>query len=230
MATDELFGRIADGRTDMVRDCVAQGGPATSEAADGRRLLEWVAYYGDVSALRFLLEHGESIKSLGANLGLHGAAFHGHWQLCEFLIEAGAEVNAAAEETGETPLHSALCTAERTRHDFVVKVLLAHGADPNRKTKPSVETGCFMRDSKTKGETALHRAAAFGTEATIDMLLGAGALLDAKDTNGDTPLSWASWYVRPDAILRKLCHGPHTVHPDRRPIQISLLGEPHGHR
>jgi palmitoyltransferase len=195
---------------------------------DGGRLLEWSAYYGDVSAVRFLLEKGGSLEALGEDLGLRGAAFHGHWQLCEFLIEAGADVNAAAKDTGETPLHSALCTAERNAHDLVVTVLLAHGADPNRATKRSVETGCFMRDCKTKGETSLHRAAAFGSEATIEALLSAGATLEAKDMNGDTPLSWASWYCRPDAILRRLCYGQFTIRPDRKPMRVSLLGQPGG--
>ena len=64
-----------------------------------------------------------------------------------------------------------------------------------------------MRDCRTKGETPLHRAAAFGDEDTIDMLLAAGAVVDAKDMHGDSPLSWASWYLRPRGILRKLCYG-----------------------
>jgi ankyrin repeat protein len=64
-----------------------------------------------------------------------------------------------------------------------------------------------MRDCRTKGETPLHRAAAFGTEATIQMLLDAGARVDAKDMNGDSALAWASWYLRPRSILRMLCYG-----------------------
>ncbi|MBI3932037.1 MAG: ankyrin repeat domain-containing protein [Acidobacteria bacterium] len=192
------------------------------------RLIEWCAYYGDVSAVRFLLDHGEPLSSLGANLGLNGAAFHGHWQLCEFLIENGADVNAAGAETGETPLHSALCTSDRDAHDLVVRVLLAHGADVNRASRPSVETSCFMRDCRTKGETPLHRAAAFGSAVTIDLLLAAGARLDARDANGETPLGWGSWYGRADAILRRLCYGTHSIRADRKPMQVSLLGWPHG--
>jgi ankyrin repeat protein len=189
-------------------------------------LLKWCAYYGDVSAIRFLLAKGESLQSLGDNLDLNGAAFHGHWRLCQFLIEQGADVNKPLPDTGETPLHAALCTADRLAHDLVIKVLLAHGADPNRATKPSIATGCFMRDCRTKGETPLHRAAAFGNEETIEMLLQAGAIVDAKDMNGDSPLTWASWYVRPDSILRKLCYGEFKVHPNRRSMAASLMGEP----
>ena len=123
-------------------------------------------------------------------------------------------------------MHAALCTADRSAHDLVIEVLLAHGADPNRATKPSVETGCFMRDCRTKGETALHRAAAFGTDETIEMLLNADGTIDARDMNGDSPLTWASWYLRPDSILKKLCYGEFAIHPKRRPLAASLLGNP----
>jgi hypothetical protein len=79
--------------------------------------------------------------------------------------------------------------------------------NPKCVTKPSVATDDFMRDRRTKGETPLHRAAAFGTEATIQMLLDAGVRVDAKDMNEDSALTWASWYLRPRPILRKLCYG-----------------------
>jgi uncharacterized protein len=221
-----VLDRIKDGRTDLVFDYLSQGHPASAQDETGVRLVEWCAYYGDVSAIRFLLASGESLGSLGDNLGLNGAAFHGHWRLCEFLVENGADVNAASPDTGETPLHSALCTAHRTAHDLVLRVLLARGADPSRATRPAVATGAFMRDCRTKGETPLHRAAAFGTEETIGLLLDAGAAIDARDMNGDTPLGWASWYLRPDAILRRLCYDGFSIHPDRRPMEANLLGAP----
>lgn len=209
-----LLDRINRGRTDLVFDWIAQGHPATG-AHDGTSLINCCHRYGDVSAIRFLLGHGERLESLGANLGLDNAAYFGHWRLCEFLIEQGADVNHADASTGETPLHAALCTANRPAFDLVVRVLLAAGADPNRATKPDVETGAFMRDCRTKGETPLHRAAAFASEETIQLLLDAGATVDAKDMNGESPLGWASWHTRPDAILRKLCYGDFYVRPDR---------------
>ncbi len=83
-------------------------------------------------------------------------------------------MNYAAADTGETALHSALCKTDRLVYDRVLEVLLAAGANPNVTTKPGVETGAFMRDCRTKGETPLHRAAAFGEAETIQMLLDAG--------------------------------------------------------
>src|SRR5258708_18282723 len=137
-----MLDRIADGRTDLVFDCLSEGHVANSKDKDGVSLIQRCAYYGDVSAIRFLLANGESLESFGENFGLSGAAFHGHWQLCQFLIENGADANHADLETGETPLHSALCTTSRTARDLAVKVLLAAGANPNCVTKASIETGC----------------------------------------------------------------------------------------
>ncbi len=234
-----MLDRISDGRTDLVFDYLSEGHAANSVDRNGVSLIKWCAYYGDVSAIRFLLANGESLESFGENLDLNGAAFQGHWQLCQFLIENGADVNHPLPDTGETPLHAALCKANRPAYNHVIKILLANGANPNCVTKESVETGCFMRDCRTKAETPLHRAAAFGTEEAIQLLLDAGATIDAKDMNGDSPITWASWHLRPDFILKKLCYGDFSIHPDRiarsisyrgtgwSPMESFLLGEPH---
>ena len=107
-----MLDRIADGRTDLVFDFLAQGHAADS-AGRGVSLMQWCACYGDVCAIRHLLSRGASLQSFGANLDLNGAAFHGHWQLCQFLVEYGADVNFPLPDTGETPLHAALCKANR---------------------------------------------------------------------------------------------------------------------
>ena len=187
------------------------GTSADAVDAGGVSLMQWCAYYGDVSAIRFLVSRGALLRSLGDNLDLNGAAFHGHWQLCQFLIERGADANHELSDTGETPLHAALCKAQRPAYNLVVRVLLAAGADPNRATKPGVETGCFMRDCRTRGETPLHRAAAFGDAEAIQLLLDARAVKDARDAHGETPLSWASWHSRPGSILQLLGYGKHSI-------------------
>jgi ankyrin repeat protein len=165
---------------------------------------------------------------LGADLGLNGAAFHGHWQLCEFLIENGASVRFVDPTTAETPLHSALTNEDRLRYDLVVKVLLRAGADPNAVTNPGAPTGAFMRDARTRGETPLHRSALFGTPGTIGLLLDAGASREAQDAFGETPLAWASWARRPVEVLRALLYADHQIHPEHKPMRANLLGTPGG--
>ena len=73
-----ILRRITDGRTDLVFEYVSDGRPANSADQDGVALIKWCAYYGDVSAIRFLFAKGESLESLGENLGLNEAVFHGH--------------------------------------------------------------------------------------------------------------------------------------------------------
>jgi len=224
---DGLLREFADGRTDLIFELLEAGCPPHHQDADGVSLLRWCAYYGDVSAIRLLLSKGVALASLPDNFDLNAASFHGHWRLCRFLLEQGADVNAADPQNGETPLHSALCTTDRCAHDRVLEVLLTSGANPNVATKNGAETGGFMRDVRTKGETPLHRAAAFGTEDTIRLLLDHRAKIDARDANGDSPLSWASWYLRPDSILRLLCYGNFRIRPDRRSMRANLTGTPH---
>ncbi|MBM3786974.1 MAG: hypothetical protein FJW30_21665 [Acidobacteria bacterium] len=231
-----MLDRIADGRTDLVFDHVNNCGPATA-VVQRASLIQHCAYYGDVSAIKFLLAHGATLATLGENFDLNGACYHGHWRLCQFLIEQGADVNHALPDTGETPLHSVLCKTNRVRYTPLVRILLAAGADPNRPTIPGVETGSFMRDCRTKGETPLHRAAAFGNEEDVQLLLDAGAKVESRDANGETPLSWASWYLRSGAMLHLLCYGDYWIRPERRQpssaepptgsMEQSLTGTPH---
>ena len=230
--------KIIDGRTDLILDFV-QGGQPPDAKIEGYSLMRWASYYGDVSAIKFLLSKGESLESLGEDFGLGGACFHGHWRLYQFALESGADANRRDPEGGETPLHAALCKPNQPIFDYVVEVLLAHGADPNVAAKAGAETGGFMRDVRTRGETPLHRASAFGSERVIDLLIEAGAKVEARDANGDSPLSWASWYHRPAHILAKLCFGPNRIHPlavkdsaankaaGWRGMEKSLAGIPH---
>jgi uncharacterized protein len=51
--TKSLLEQISDGRTDLVFDYVAAGNAATAADERGVTLLQWCAYYGDVSAIKF---------------------------------------------------------------------------------------------------------------------------------------------------------------------------------
>ena len=63
--------------------------------------------------------------------------------------------------------------------------------------------------------------------ACAEVLIDAGAAVDAKDAHGDTPLSWASWYLRPTPILRELLYGDFRIHPQNQPMRANLIGKPH---
>ena len=211
MDKDSLLDQIARGRTDLVFDLLS--------APDWRSLLregqvkplQWFVYYNDTTALKAVLKAGGDLGSLDLNEELGHAAFFGHWKVCDFLIAQGADVRTAVATTGETPLHGALAKAGRPYYFYVVRLLVERGADVNARTIPGQETGAFMRDVRTKGETPLHRAAAYSDETTIEYLIANGADKQARDANGDSPLSWASEHQRPGSILALLAHGPNHI-------------------
>jgi ankyrin repeat protein len=121
MQTELLIAEFEDGRTDLVGPLLEAGVPANFQNQQGVSLIQTCAYYGDVSAMRWLLAQGASLQELGPNLGLSAACFHGHWRLCLLLLEHGANVSDQSEETKETPLHAALCSTDRVLYDRVLE-------------------------------------------------------------------------------------------------------------
>ena len=218
---EESLAAIERGRTDRVLDLIGHAAPEQLSEALGH-----AAYFGDVTACRLLLNAGVPLSSQGADLGLMAASFHGHWRLVQFLVEQGADAKYRDADTGETALHAALTNEDRALYDRVVQVLLTAGADVNAATVPGVATGSLMRDAFTRGETPLHRAALYGTPATLRLLIEAGAHIAAPDAHGETPLGWASWARRPVEVLRPLLYGEHRIREGCRSMRENLAGEP----
>ncbi|MFN0140782.1 MAG: ankyrin repeat domain-containing protein [Pyrinomonadaceae bacterium] len=199
-----ILDRIARGRTDLVFELLKLSDWQSVLNEGDVKPLQWFVYYNDTTALKAVLDAGGDLESIDLNTELGHASFFGHWKVVDFLISRGADVNYALAETGETPLHSALCKAGRPYFLYVIKLLVENGADVNAKTIPGGESGAFMRDVRTKGETPLHRAAAYGDEAMIEYLLNHGADKEARDAHGNSPISWASEHLRPGSILHLL--------------------------
>jgi uncharacterized protein len=206
-----LLDHISRGRTDLIFEVLRLPDWRETLHLGSIKLLRWLVYYNDVTALKAVLEAGGDLSSLNLNEALGNAAFFGHWKVCDFLIQHGADVNTANADSGETPLHSALAKAGRPYYLYVVKLLVEHGANVNARTTPGNSTAAFMRDVRTKGETPLHRAAAYADEALIQYLLSKGANVEARDANGDSPLTWASEHLRPGSILALLAFEPHRI-------------------
>ncbi|MGH8614209.1 MAG: hypothetical protein ACREYF_19805 [Gammaproteobacteria bacterium] len=54
-----MLKRIIDGRTDLLFEHIGEGRPAKAADDNGVSLIKWCAFYGDVSATRFLLASGD---------------------------------------------------------------------------------------------------------------------------------------------------------------------------
>ncbi|MCF0072838.1 ankyrin repeat domain-containing protein [Dyadobacter sp. CY261] len=164
------------------------------------------AWEGNITALDLFHELGAKVAYEDANL-LCNAAYNGKPNSVKWLLDKGEDVNFSFTKTGENALHYTISKrSEMHEREDIVRILIAAGIDVNKKTFPGETTLCFMRDAYLKGETPLHRSAAYGSTTIIKMLLDAGANPSAKDANGDTPISWGSWHLRDADALRLLVY------------------------
>lgn len=195
----ELVRASLDGDLATVCELVASGADVNSKDEHGiGPLLSFTP-----AVTEYLLSKGadpnRQTNESGAPV-LAGIVYMNATACARLLLEAGADPNASRAETGETPLHACLCRPDGDRLE-AAELLLKHGADPNRRTIPGVATLAFWRDVRTRGETPLHRAAAYAPGETIRLLLTAGADKTIRDANGDSAQSWASWHWRPKEVI-----------------------------
>jgi len=200
----ELVKASQDGDLEKVRRLVESGADVNSVGDHGMGpLLTFTP-----AVVEYLLAMGADPnrqKNEGGHSVLLGVAYFNNLECVRLLLYAGADAEAVVPETGETALHNALIGLGRDvsaadRH-AVAKLLVEHGADVNRRTIPGQPSLAFWRDVRTRGETPLHRAAAYAEEETVEFLLQSGADKAIRDANGDSPQSWASWHWRPKSLI-----------------------------
>jgi cytohesin len=204
---EQLIKAVVEGDLKAVELLVSQGANINHNDPWGNCAIFSAAWEGNIKALDLYYSLGASIE-LEDNNPLCNAAFNGKVESVNWLIEKGANPNFSFKKTGENALHYTICkTSEINERTEIVRLLVKAGTDVNKKTHKGAVTLCFMRDAFLKGETPLHRAAAYGNERIIKLLLDAGAIASEKDANGDSPISWGSWHLRNSDVLRLLLYG-----------------------
>lgn len=201
---DDLFRAIAAGDEDLVRNLLdrrpeaaeerdEEGVSAVRRAVYARQeeiatlLLDAnpaldvfdAAAVGRTRGLEALLAGERELARAWASDGftaLHLAAFFGHKDAAELLLEHGADANAVARnaELEVAPLQSAAAGG----HSKLVVLLLEHGADPNTRQRG--------------GFTALHAAAQNGDRESVEALLERGADKAALTDEGKTAADFAA--------------------------------------
>lgn len=105
---------------------------------------------------------------------LHLAAFFGHAELAEALLDRDAQVDIRSSNAmNNTPLHAASAGGQLA----LVELLLKRGANPNA--------------TQEGGWAALHGAAQAGQRGTVEALLASGADINLRAGNQQTALDMA---------------------------------------
>ncbi|ODM95490.1 Ankyrin repeat and KH domain-containing protein mask [Orchesella cincta] len=179
--------------------------------------LSLAASGGYVNIIKLLLQHGAEINSrTGSKLGISPlmlAAMNGNTAAVKLLLDMGSDINAQIETNKNTALTLACFQG---RHE-VVQLLLERKANLEHRAKTGltplmeaanggyVEVGKILIEKGAEvnaapvpatRDTALTIAADKGHYRFVELLLNKGAIVDARNKKGCTPL----WLA---------CHGGH---------------------
>ena len=152
----DVFEAAALGRTVRLRELIEDDrSQLRAVAPDGFFPLGLAAYFRHQDAVRLLLDMGADVHQTASNptkvTALHAAVAADHAQIAQWLVEAGADVDAR-QQIDFTPLMGAAANARME----ILELLLAHGADPSLKT--------------TEGKTAADLAREHGRGDIADRL------------------------------------------------------------
>ena len=144
---------------------------------------------------RVLLDSGARINDSNRSglTALMDAARSGSLETVKVLVEAGARVDQRPQYNDGTQGRTALLEAARNGQAGVVEYLAGIGADVN--TKYSTEMG-----SQENEYSALMLASVRGDVDTVNVLLQAGAKVNAKDSHDRTALIMASQEGHADVV------------------------------
>jgi ankyrin repeat protein len=227
-ATLDLFSAAGLGRTNELA-AMLTATPSAANARDGygRTPLHYAVSSLRLDSVKLLLRSGASPAapttkpvlqrgqepSLPSGLTpLHLAVRRHNLELVHLLLQAGAPASPA-DQVGETPLH----IAARSYPTNIVRLLLAAHATLDVTNRTS-ESPLDLAAASGSGEnlelllkaganpafglgsnTLVHIAASHGNVGGLKVLLGRGFPVDARDTEGRTPLECAlmarSWEV-----------------------------------
>ena len=208
------------GHTSLVRMLLVRGADAAAQDARGSTALMLAAERGHLEAARLL-----SPRAAPAELGeaLRHAVGEGRIEMMTWLLdEAGAALEYGGAD-GKTPLTCATLGG----HAALAAELLRRGADVEARSS----TFLPFENRDDFGWHPLHYAADRRHTLLLQLLLDAGAHVDAETAEGTTPLMLAASRGDEDSLLLLLLAGAQPLHQNaRRATALSLLrqhGKPH---
>lgn len=194
----------------LVHMALLYNSPTTKDAT-GMPAILYACRVGDFRIVDLLVSAGADVNSrFMGGTPLHVAAGRGHKAIVQYLAEKGADVTATDRE-GNTALHEACLFGRGWRSVEVASVLLERGADitmANKNGKTPLELACCsgnremvefllwkMKNTPNAGSSlcgSLHSVTRTGRVDIAQLLVEAGASVNCRNENGETPLHQAA--------------------------------------
>lgn len=171
--------------------------------------LMYAARQGSAGAAKALLDAGAAVNSTDpdGSTPLLLAIENGHFDTAALLVERGADANLA-DSAGMAPLYATVDmntlgevygqpprpSTDKLDALGLMRVLLAHGANPNAGLKSAAQQRAHTPGEPTLGEgaTPLMRAAKNADIPAIELLLASGADISQAQKNKTTALMFAA--------------------------------------
>ena len=231
-ASESTHGQTAlmwaawEGHTEIMRALIEHGADVGARTTTGYTALLLAAREGDRNTTEVLLDAGADVNEAAQDgtTALVVATIRRQLPYVEFLLGQGADPNLGL---AFTPLHWAAGKWDTELNDLsngvaegnewsafgglrepdrlnVVKLLLAHGADPNRRTEETPGFGIKVKShvGNLKGATAFLIAAKANDVDVMRALLAHGADPLIPTDNGTTPLMVAAGVGHEPGITR----------------------------
>ncbi|MCJ8744730.1 hypothetical protein PDJAM_G00122030 [Pangasius djambal] len=220
---------VRGGNLEVIKLCIAHGAKIDQQQCDKSTALHFACTQGATEAVKVMLQAYERVCDIinitdGAfQTPLHKAAIFDHYELVEYLISQGADIDFP-DCKGHSPLLLATsCGAWRT-----VNLLLSHGADLMAKDKAGcnflhlailqprglknlpaevLQHECvreLLNDEDSEGCTPLHYACRLGIPDSVKNMLGLEVSLDQKSKQKKSALHFAAEYGRINTCHRLL--------------------------
>uniref|UniRef100_W5KM94 Transient receptor potential cation channel, subfamily A, member 1a n=1 Tax=Astyanax mexicanus TaxID=7994 RepID=W5KM94_ASTMX len=220
---------VRGGNLDVIQLCIAHGAKINQQQCDKSTALHFACTQGATEAVKLMLLAYDRVCDIinitdgACQTPLHKATIFDHYELAEYLISQGADIDFI-DCKGHSPLLLATsCGAWRT-----VNLLLSHGAELKVRDK----AGCnflhlailqprglknlptevlqhesvreLLNDEDSEGCTPLHYACRLGIPDSVKNMLGLEVSLDQKSKQKKSALHFAAEYGRINTCHRLL--------------------------
>ncbi|KAI2667619.1 Transient receptor potential cation channel subfamily A member 1 [Labeo rohita] len=208
---------VRGGNLDVIKLCIAYGAKIEQQQCDKSTALHFACSQGAIEVVKVMLSTYHKVCDLinitdGANqTPLHKAAIFDHYELSEYLISQGADIDFV-DCKGHSPLLLATsCGAWRTKKDksgcnFLHLAILQPRGLKNLPTEVLQHESVreLLNDEDIEGCTPLHYACRLGIPESVKNMLGLEVSLDQKSKQKKSALHFAAEYGRINTCHRLL--------------------------